>query len=482
MAPKSSDFLYCLVLSLVLVACAVKTQPAPTPDQKAIASAVAATLEVVKAATRQAIPSSTPIDTSTPTPLPTAPPPVLPSATSTTASSPTSLPGPSISLVTYTKYNDVYMWRPKDGATRLTDMHDVVDVRLSDDAELIAFKRQDPADVTQQELWAVNTTGIPTPRLLVSSADLAALVPSEQSPNILGYGVLDFNWRPATHELAYDTLVLHEGPGFGPNHDLRLVNADTLVKTTLFATGQGGLFYYSPNGSQIALSNPKSISLVNADGSDLRRDVLTFPSVITYSEYEYHPHPSWADDSASLGAVIPPHDPLGSQTQSTQVWLIPLDGAQPSLLVSIPAIPFAWPDTALSPDLQLAGYSMDMQAADPNLRALHIASLDGLNDRFYDSGESLEFVSWAPDSSHFIYRIQGGNNEGLYGGGLTQTPRLLVADPHSVRDVQWLDGTRFVYLVNKNGAWELRVANLDGQDLGLIDTIPDASPEFAILH
>jgi hypothetical protein len=480
MAPKSSFFLFCLVIPLALAACGTKAQASPTADQKMVATAVAATLQAATNATQRTLPTHLPTQIPPPTAQPTVPEPTSPP-------SPTSAPLPTTvvplvpdTLVAYTKNSDVYIWTLKDGPTRLTDLHDVVSVRLTDDGTLVAFKRQDSNDTTLQELWMVNTSGVPVPQVLVSTDELAALVPPDAGSSVLGYGVLDFTWHPGTHELAYGTLILHEGPGFSPNHDLRLVNADTMLKTTLFDTGQGGLFYYSPDGSQVALSNPQSLSLVNADGSNLRRDVLTFPYVITYSEYEYHPHPIWAGDSGSIGIAIPPHDPLNDPAPLTQVWLIPLDGSQPTLMISIPAIPFAWPDTAISPDLQLAGYSTDVAGANPNQRALHIARLDGTNDRFYDSGESLEFISWAPDAMHFMYRVQGGANEGLYAGGLTEMPVKLVADPHTVREIQWWDGTRFVYLVNKNDRWELHFGNVSGEDLALIDTIPDASPAFDV--
>ncbi|HSB66686.1 MAG TPA: hypothetical protein VLD65_08905 [Anaerolineales bacterium] len=462
-----------------LAACKAGVQASPTIDQKVISSVVAATINAASTATQRAALTSHPPQISTSTQAPTLAETPLPSATSTVPPVPaTPLPSTPEVMVAYTKYNDVYLWTPNLGITRLTDMHDVVSVHLSQDGALIAFKRQDPAEVTLQELWVVNTSGNPNSLQLVTSDDLAALVPPDASSSILGYGVLDFTWRPGTHQLAYSTLILHEGPGFGPNHDLRLVDAATMQKTTLFDTGQGGMFYYSPDGSQIALSNPESISLVNADGNNLRRDVLTYPGVITYSEYEYHPHPIWSADSASLMVTIPPHDPLGDPTPLTGLWRIPADGSPAVLLGSVPAIPFAWPDNAISPDLALVAYSSDAIAPDPNIRDLHVSNLDGTGDRIYANGESLEFNSWSPDSQHFIYAIQGGENEGLYIGSLDESPIVLIEDPHRVRDIQWQDDSSLIFLINNNDQWGLLLSNLDADILAFIDTIPDASPDF----
>jgi hypothetical protein len=478
MTPKASFQWVYLFITLALAACSSSIQASPTTDQKAIGTGVAATLNAAFTATQRALLTDHPFISSSSTPLPALTVSVLPSATPKPTLTPTTFPTPGLELVAYTKNNDIYLWSPESGTTQLTEVHDVVSVRLSGDGALVAYKRQEPENIALQELWVVNTVGSPDPRQLVSANDLAALVPSNAGSGVLGYGILDFSWRPGTHQLAYNTLVLHEGPGFGPNHDLRLVDADTLQKTTLFDTGQGGLFYYSPDGNQIALSNPESISLVNSDGRNLRREVLSFENVITYSEYEYHPHPIWRVDSNALGVAIPPHDPLSDPRPLTGIWRIPVDGSSSVLLGSVPAIPFAWPDTAIAPDLAVIAYSADATGDGQNQRDLHLSNPDGSGDRIYASGDSLEFVSWSTDSLSFLYKIQGGSEEGLYIGYLNGSPVMLSGDPHSIRDIQWLDGTRLIYFINQNNQWALHLANLDAEDLALIDTIPDASPDL----
>ena len=477
MTPKIHLLWLSVLIFLAITGCASSSQTSPVADEKAIVTGVAATLNAALTATQRAIPTLSSTESIAPTPEPT-----MHAPTPTVAPSPTSqAPSTPGVMVAYTKNSDVSLWSPDQGAIRLTDMHDVVSVSISSDGELIAFKRQDAENIALQELWVVNTTGIPDPRQLVSANDLAALVPPDAGSGILGYGVLNFSWRPKTHVLAYNTVVLLEGPGFSPNHDLRLVDADTLQKTTLFEISNGGLFYYAPDGSQIALSNPESISLVSADGSNYRPNVLTFPNVITYSEYEYHPRPIWARDSASLGVAIPPHDPLNDPQPLTSLWLIRSDGSPAVLLGKVPAIPFAWPDQALSPNLEFVGYSSPATGGNPNQRDLHVSQPDGSKDAVYASGESLEFSSWSPDSEHFIYAIQGGANEGLYIGGSSNPPARLASDPHSVRGIHWVDARRFVYLLMKDNQWELHLSNLEAEDLALIDTIPDASPEFDLI-
>lgn len=405
-----------------------------------------------------------------------------PTSTQNDQPSPTvAIPTGSHQKIAYTKDGDVYLWKSGQDPVRLTELHDVVSLRLSGDGELIAFKRQDPNDVTLQDLRVVNTSGVPDPRILISSADLAALMPPDPQNYILGAGILDFTWRPDTHTVAYNTLILHKGIGFGPRYDLRLVDADTLVKTTLFEAVKAGLFYYSPDGSQIALSSPESISLVNADGTNLRKDVLTYPDVITYSEYQYHPYPTWADDSLSLGVAIPPHDPMADPLPDTALWSIPADGSAPSLLSQVPAMPFTWPNNAFAPDMKHVIYVTQVGDVNANQRELHLAQPDGSHDVIYAQGESLEFLSWSPNSQHFIYQIISGADKGVYLGGLVSQPKLVIFDPRVVSDIKWFGSNRLVFPFQDGTEWLLFIQNPDSGELTRIDSLPDSNPSFDVL-
>jgi hypothetical protein len=73
-------------------------------------------------------------------------------------------------------------------------------------------------------------------------------------------------------------------------NDLQILDLDLGKMDTLLAPGQGGQVFYSPNGSQIAITIPTSLSLFDADGLN-RHEVLTYTMNITYSEYQYHIQP-----------------------------------------------------------------------------------------------------------------------------------------------------------------------------------------------
>ena len=482
MARKTSFIFTIFFLTLVLVACGPKAISSSTPETNNIETLVAATVEAAFAATQGAIPIALPTNTLAPTLIATQTEPTLIPTSTTTLQAVLPTPPSALALrVAYIKNSDVYLWIEGNDPVRLTDVHDAVSVRLSDDGEFIAFKRQNQADATLQELWVVNTSGIPDPHVLVGATELESLVPPDAGPSILGYGVLDYNWRPNTHILSYSTLILHDGPGFGPNHDLRLVNTDTMEKITLFDTGEGGIFYYSPDGNQLSFSNPDSISLVNSDGSNLRADVLTYPKVITYSEYEYHPHPIWSADGDSLRITIPPHDPLAEPLPPTSLWFIPTDGSPGTLLGNIQAMPFAWPNNAYAPDLEHVIFAMPVGDPASNQRELQIANGDGSDQISYDQAESLEFISWSPDSWHFIYQIHQGDRKGIYLGSLNTLPKLIILDPDMVLEIKWLGSSRLVFPLQNGSQWQLYVQNPSDGSLSMIDVIPDSNPDFDVL-
>ncbi len=483
MAHKSSFvFLLCLLFPLSLAACKSTTAAPPNAYQNAISTIVAATVQAAFSATQLAFEETQSTPLIPPTPLPAQPNPTRSIATPTLLPLSTyEFPTDQALRIAYTKDGNVYLWTAGDGSKALADSYDAVKLRISDDGAYIAYQRQDAQDPSSQELWVVNTNGYPNPRLVVSSAELKEITPPNPDAYIMGAGVLDFIWRPNTHELAYNTLILHEGPGFGPNYDMRLVNADTLTKSTLFNTGEGGMFYYSPDGSQVALSNPDHISLANADGSNPRENVLTYPYVSTHSEYLYTPHPIWASDSGSLRVAIPPEETLADPLPPTGLWLIPVDGSPAELLGNVQAIPFAWPDNAFAPDLEHVIYVTPVGVRTENQRELRIANPDGSNEVAYDNGASLEFISWSPDSRHFLYQINGATKKGVYMGGLNTQPKLIVWDPDVIQDISWLGGNRLVFLFQDGDQWQLLIHNLRDDAQTRVDTLPDTDPVFVTL-
>jgi len=454
---KASLRIWLVILALAFVTLACGTLPGSTPTEDTtdlVGTQVAATLTAVAG------------EGSAPPPVETTAPPPEPGETETVV--PTLPPEPAVLRVAYIKDKNVWLWTEGGTSVQLTASANVQDLKLSDDGQVIAFVRE-PADFSP-EIWAINTDGS-SERMLASSTDLWATYTGSAGDAPSGIGIFRMEWQPGTHMLYYSTRPLHMGPGSMGYYDLHTVNADTLAKATLFNAGDGGVPYFSPNGLQIALSQPTSISLVNSDGSNLRPDVLTYGSVITYSEYLYHPSPVWAPDSSRLRVVIPPVDPLADPLPPSTIWNIPTNGSAATFVGNILAIPFAWPDTAISPDLAHIAYAKTVGDPSANMRELHIANADTSGDTIFMTGDSLQFFGWLPNSTQFVFVVRGssattGLHVGSIGGGYT----TLTTDPTTMLGITWPDETHFLYRWRSGSIFELRYNLLGGVGSTLINS------------
>ncbi len=452
------------VLFLILVGCAPTGTPAQPVDENELATIVAATLTAITSDNNAPPPSETEA-------------PDMPAETSS-PDTPAFIP-PRALQVAYIKNGNVHIWTEGEGSVVLTGTGDAIQVSISDDGQIIVYERRDPDNYFTSELWAVNTSGATNARVLVSQAEMDALKATSYYNNAGGLSIDLLEWRPKTHELYYSTVPVFEGPGYAPGLDVRLINLDTMEKRTIFDYGQGGLFSFSPDGKQIALSTPDHISLANADGSNLRANVLSFPLVGTYSEYQYHPRPIWAADSGSLRVTIPPDDTLAQPTPPTGLWLIPTDGSPAVQMGSIPAIPFAWPDNAFSPNLDRIAYVKSAGDPSTNQLELHIANANGSGDYTFIAGKSLVFVTWTPDGTRFVYLLESDSDHMMYLGTLQSGNVFNIAsDASTVQQMRWVDNSRFLFFFQNGNDLELRISDVDGAEHAFIDTISDSIVDY----
>ncbi len=464
-------FMFFSLISMLLTACGAVSTPPPVDDQVMLATMVAETVQAALDEPLAEVPaeiSTQAVSTENDAPAPAAP--------TAEAAPPTAVPhpmSPAALTVAYIKDGDVHVWVEGGSSTALTNVDDVVKLSVSSDGQVIAYVRDTPFDPFTYQLWAVNTSTPTNERLLVSYPEMDALKAASQFSNAAGLDFDQLTWRPGTHDLYYSTVPRFEGPGYVPLYDLRTVNVDTLAKSTIFDFGQAGAFTFSPDGTQIALSLPESISLVNADGSNLRSQVLTYPLVITYSEYQYVPSPIWDSSSASLRVAIPPADPLAEPTPPTSLWFIPTDGSAATQLGSIPAIPFDWPDDAFSPNMSYVAYSKSVGEATENQREIHIAYADGSGDIIFATGTSLQFRGWAPDATRFLYASNSTEDSGLYLGGIGGDVFTISSVHQTMRQVEWVDNERIVFIYENptNNASELRISHQGGTNHAFIDTL-----------
>ena len=266
----------------------------------------------------------------------------------------------------------------------------------------------------------------------------------------------NFGWVPGEHTLAYNTIPLYEGPGSFHNNDLRLVDADTGTQTLLFEPGLGGRFTYSPDGNQIAIVTPESLSITNADGSN-RRDILTFPAIYTYSEWNYYPQPVWAPDSGHLRVTVPPQDPLTNPLAPTLVWHIPADGSMPHMAGEFVAAPAYVSAPLISPNTNKVIFLVPIGEAF-DLFELWIHDLiNGSQTTLYAGNISLH--NWNPDSVRFVYSKDYGTE---YFIGQMSTPPEIIGDVPVRKNLEWLTDETYIFTSGEHEYWKLQLGTPGG--------------------
>ena len=361
--------------------------------------------------------------------------PIFPDATAEVSEDPIMLPpidapGPGVLQVAYISSGDV--WFVEEGAApiQLTTSGNVERVVLSTDGQLAAFLWHD-ISLEVYELRIVDTVA-GTKWVLFSQPDLDAIYPLEGAIHHVPY---QFDFITGTHTILVNTRRIFEGPGLVQNNDLWSIDADTSVRTLLLDYGLGGDFYLSPSGDMLALVLPTSLGFARTDGSDRSPDHLTFPFVMTYSEYAYYPIPIWAPDESAIAVLIPAEDPFVDD--SALVWYVPVEGA-PTPLLDITVFPFfrnSGKTPTIAPDLSQVAFLRELSTTTVDLV---VAPLDGSAESIYASG-NLSWQGWNPDSTQFVY-TNGPRNLMLGSAGASA-----VGVGFGSR-LQWVDADSFLYL------------------------------------
>lgn len=404
-----------------------------TPDQAAIVVPEARDAQAATPTTKEVIP-----ETGELTPLPQ-------KAPATPTLGPTPIPGPSALHVAYLKDSRIWLWVEEQGIRPLTEADAVDSPNLSDDGAMVAFVRSDAS------LWVAKSDGTGE-RQLVSADDFAAMEPIDP-----GAVLHRFDWVPGTHVLAFNTR-LQTQVGSTLNDDLRLVDADTLEQTVLLPPGEGGEFAYSPDGSQIAVTTPSSISLIGADGGN-RRPVLSYMPVTMYSQVQYYARPVWSADSSALRVAIPAADPQAEPAPPTSIWHIPADGASARMMGSIAALPIVRP--AFSPDLSHVAYLAGQES-------LFVTDLDTGQTVSYQSGVS-DIVGWSLDSRHFGFLTFPDGRPQIQIGRLGSPAVPADEDVEvSAVDPTWVGSYHYLYLANGPQGWEIRLGEVGGASHTLV--------------
>lgn len=330
----------------------------------------------------------------------------------------------------------------------------VIDLRMSDDGQRIAYLELDPTS-NLVELRSVRFDGSDE-RLLLDQADFDALYPLEE---FLHYAPSQMAMVPGTHQLLFNTRAVFEGPGLAKNDDLIRLDADTGELQMLLGRGQGGDFAFSPDGSQLALVRSDGLGFVNSDGNDLRAERFSYSRVITYSEYLFYPLPTWVGNAVLM--AIPGEDPFFGP-QAGDLWRVPADEGEPELLASLDADLFGPQSSAavVAPDGTRAAFFRRIEGTGDS--QLWIYDLNGGVETLYAEG-ALTWRGWAPDSSHFLY--SQGSGIDLFLGQAGAAPAAL----GSGRGLRWLSASDYLYLADTPGGWTFRMGTLGTPPSDLIE-------------
>jgi len=455
-------------VALTLTAIQVNSQAtaaAQSTVQPPVATAAATTVPATAVPTT-AVPA---VPTATPTTPPVAT--TAPAAVATVqVGAPAPVPAASLEIVYTDAGRNLWIWLA-DGSTRqLVKTGDVYDGMISPDGSVLVYIRT--KDFKKFSVWAINPNGS-NDHEMISQDDMKAMKNNDDAVGAQPYVI---SWIPGTHHLAFVTSPTFDGPGLQVNDDLWEINVDTGELTEILEPGQGGIFYYSPDGKQIALVTPKTISLINADGSNRRDSVLKFTPVNTYSEFLYYPTPKWAPDSSLLHVAIPPKDALADPGEKTTLYEIPTDGSSAQKLGTVTTAPLLAPE--FSPDASRMIYVKVHGAAADNQRELHLADPNSSSDTVYRTAQ-LDFNGWAPDSAHFLYTEGSDTFLGQIG---VDAVRLL-SDTRSATAVDWLQNGQIVFLHKISNGWQIKLGAPGGASEILISLPGDPSnfmPNFAV--
>jgi Tol biopolymer transport system component len=346
-------------------------------------------------------------------------------------------------------------WQDGGSLNLIVNTGDVSEAVLSPDGEWIVYKRTS-SDGIDISLWAIRFDGSED-KALVSHAGFIAMPLHPEitdSSTILTVAPYMIDFIPGTHTVVFNTYPQFEGPGFFDNKDLWYVNVETAERRSFLSPGQAGHFYFSPDGNQMALVTPNQIDLLNTDGSNRRFAVLSYDFVYTYSENAYHAMPVWSTDSSFLRVVIPPQDPLGDATAPVKIYHLPTDGSPATLLTTVVVAPLQHP--ILAPDAN--HFAFEEQVGDPadNLYALNFSDLSGSTPTEFTTG-SLEFDSWAPDSSHFLFFKWDPRTAFI---GQVGVAGVIGLDADPTLNFSWVSTNSFLFITQSGTNYQLRMGTL----------------------
>jgi len=216
----------------------------------------------------------------------------------------------------------------------------------------------------------------------------------------------------------------------------------------------------SPDGKQIALMSLRDLGLINTDGSNKRRDVLTYAEVgLTGPVF---PTGVWNRDSRAF-VMTGSFERDPSLNFSFTIWRIPVDGSSPEALATVTG---SHPGSvAFSPDGKRASFLQTTDQQPAEIAGWFIEPLmpevGPLALPYYGKETSYANLHWSPAGDAFAIKDQD----------LFQLCPNATQDSQVCRDpvrlgsgiitaLQWVDASRFLFVSIEPNT--LSLGKLDG--------------------
>jgi hypothetical protein len=424
------------IATLLFTISACSTPGSDIPESARLATAVAGTLEAISKVNATPNPILTPGKLGTGQPGGSAAQPTPPTDRGTAPPTPT-----GVLRIAYTSAGNVWLIEGTGPPRQLSHTGG------ADRGGLAAYIHND-FESDAVELHVVNTDGSGD-RVVLDQTDFDSLYPLEEAQHFLPS---QSAFLPGTHQLLFNTQATFEGPGLVKNDDVFSIDLDTDSLERLLPPGSGGDFYPSPDGSMLAIIQTTNIGFSDSDGLNPHPELLTFPAVMTYSDYSYYPEPVWSPDSSYFAVVIPSEFPLAPDPTSA-VWILSTYGSQPiqtALIEGQSFFPQAFGAPVIAPDLSKVAF---MRAgSEQNEGHLIIADEDGSSEIIYTTG-NLRWVGWSPDGSAFTFSM---GPRDLKLGTIGEPPQPL-GDGVQFR---WINSDDYLFLTGNRGGWTLMMGSV----------------------
>jgi hypothetical protein len=362
------------------------------------------------------------------------------------------------------------LWTETGGERQLTKNGGVDQVLLSDDRQIIAFRRGNG-------LWAVNADGSDE-RQLVNERDLPIPQDGALAGGVTDMTVYRVDWIPDSHQLLFNTSPQIEGPGLFLSDDLWWVDADSQTLVNMFAPSEGGQFTISPDGRRVALVTPESISVAGLEGQDKER-VFSYTPVSTYSEVQYYARPVWSPEGDNLAVVIPPPDPLAAEINAYGVWIMAANGESARLNGSLEIQGRGLFEPSISPTLETIAYPSSPEVEPERTDLLLVSWEDTIGDPMFYASQVGSFYDWSPGGERFSFTRPPGETAAfsIFTGQMDEEPQLVGNGESLTRNVHWVDDNSYLYLQASDRGWELLLSDSSGA-VTLIASVGGQSPRF----